>query len=135
MGAMLNSIDCSSVETRFTFTGTYTTQSASMLSGNGYYKLANGALRQVENADEDLGSYRWYMSATDRSGNSVALGEVKVMIFGEEDIDCVEKLTMDNGKLTMENVYDLQGRRQTKIQKGINIIQMSDGTAKQVMVN
>ena len=42
--------------------------------------------------------------------------------------------TIDNEQLTIDNVYDLSGRQQRKMQKGINIIRMSDGTTKKVLV-
>ncbi len=42
--------------------------------------------------------------------------------------------TIDNAQLIINNVYDLQGRHQTRKQKGINIIRMNDGTTKKVLV-
>ena len=42
--------------------------------------------------------------------------------------------TIDNAQLIINNVYDLSGRQQRKMQKGINIIRMSNGTTKKVLV-
>ena len=42
--------------------------------------------------------------------------------------------TIDNEQLTIDNVHDLSGRQQRKMQKGINIIRMCDGTTKKVLV-
>ncbi len=41
---------------------------------------------------------------------------------------------IDNGQLTIDNAYDLSGRQQRKMQKGINIIRMSNGTTRKVLV-
>ena len=39
-----------------------------------------------------------------------------------------------NGQLTIDNYYDLQGRRVNNPQKGINIVRMSDGTVKKIVI-
>ena len=47
----------------------------------------------------------------------------------------VENLTMDKGEWTMKPViYDLSGRKLAKMQKGVNILRMSDGTTRKVLV-
>jgi hypothetical protein len=33
-----------------------------------------------------------------------------------------------------ENVYDIQGRHINKLQRGINILRMSDGTTRKVLI-
>ena len=47
----------------------------------------------------------------------------------------VEELTIDNGQLTMSaGIYDLNGRRLTKMQRGLNIVRYADGTTRKVMI-
>ncbi len=41
---------------------------------------------------------------------------------------------IDNEQLTIDNVYDLSGRQQGKMQRGVNLLRMSDGTTKKVLV-
>lgn len=65
-----NSIDCSSVDVKYTFTGTYTgVPGAEMLSGQ-YYALVGGELLQAASDAADLGTYRWYMKAESRNGSA-----------------------------------------------------------------
>ena len=52
-----------------------------------------------------------------------------------ETLTDVENLTMDQGEWTMKPViYDLSGRKLAKMQKGLNILRMSDGTTRKVLV-
>ena len=41
---------------------------------------------------------------------------------------------IDNGELKIDKVYDFSGRKLSKMQRGINIIRMKDGTTKKVLV-
>ena len=56
----------------------------------------------------------------------------KEFFFIEEGT--TEVKAIDNEQLTIDNVYDLSGRQQRKMQKGINILRMSDGTVRKVLV-
>ena len=42
--------------------------------------------------------------------------------------------TAQNGTQTQEAVYDISGARLQHMQRGINIVRMSDGTVKKVLV-
>ena len=42
--------------------------------------------------------------------------------------------TMSSDQATIVAIYDLLGNRIDKISKGVNIIQMSDGTSKKVFI-
>ena len=104
-----NSIDCSSVGTLFTFTGTYSGISGTDMVTNGYYAMGGGSLHQAASAANALSPYRWYMTVTDRNGNPKAIGEVKVMVFGD-DTDGISP-TENTEKTENTEVYDLSGRR------------------------
>ena len=67
-----NSIDCSSVRTKYTFTGTYTGVSGTEMYGNGYYALAGGVLSHPSSSDVSLGTYRWYLKPESRTDNYTA---------------------------------------------------------------
>ena len=105
-----NSIDCASVDSRYTFTGTYTGVTGGDMVENGYYTLNAGSLRQAEGDAEALSPMRWYMRVTDRNGNPKGIGEVKLMVFGEDDQTGLNNLTptLSGGE---GDTYDLTGRK------------------------
>ena len=105
-----NSIDCSSVGTLFTFTGTYSGVSGTTMFTNGYYAMGGGTLHQAASSANDLSPMRWYMTVTDRNGNPKSLGAVKVMVFGD-DTDGISPTPALPGEEGEEAVYDLSGRR------------------------
>ena len=65
-----------------------------------------------------------------------AADQWKEFFFMDLDPDGIKPI--ENGKLTMDNDaddwYDLNGRKLSKPQRGINIIRMSDGTTKKVLL-
>ncbi len=46
----------------------------------------------------------------------------------------IENLTTGNGALTVVGIYSLDGMKLNSLRKGINIIKMSDGSVKKVLV-
>ena len=46
----------------------------------------------------------------------------------------IENLTTGNGTLTVVGIYSLDGVKLNSLRKGINIIKMSDGSVKKVLV-
>ena len=103
------SIDCSSVGTLFTFTGTYSGISGTEMFTNGYYAIGDGSLHQAESSANDLSPYRWYIKVTDRDGNPKDLGEVKIQVFGEDGTNGLTP-TLSQGE-DEGAVFDLSGRR------------------------
>ena len=103
------SIDCSSVGTLFTFTGTYSGVDGTDMYGQGYYALGNGALVQAESSESDLSSFRWYMAVTDRFGNPKNIGEVKLALFGiDAETDGIQQVSNERAESA---IYDMGGRR------------------------
>ena len=124
-----NSIDCSSVRDKFTFTGTYSClSSAELPQGEGYYTLIEGEWKPVTE-DVSLGAFRFYLKVDSRSDAPAAEARsIRMRIIGEngEDdstgIDNLES-TGNDGKTTV--IYDLQGRKVLNtetVQEGVYII-------------
>ncbi|MBQ9559136.1 MAG: leucine-rich repeat domain-containing protein [Bacteroidaceae bacterium] len=116
-----NSFDVSSWNTKFTFTGTYSGISGTEMFTNGYYAMGGGTLHQAASSANDLSPMRWYMTVTDRNGNPKSLGEVKVMVFGD-DTDGISPTPALPGEEGEEAVFDLSGRRtDSPTKKGVYI--------------
>ena len=117
------SIDCSSIGTLFTFTGTYAGIDGATMFTEGYYAMGDGALVQAESSENSLSPYRWYLSVTDRYGNRKNLRKVKVVVFGsDEDTTGIDEI---NGQWSMDNgqsVFDLSGRRIESPCRGVYIM-------------
>ena len=73
-----------------------------------------------------LGANKAYLEVPSASSGS------KGFTFSFGDIDKIVR--MDNGQWTMDRVYDLQGRKISTLQKGVNIIRKSDGSTMKVIV-
>ena len=109
------SIDCASTSTKYVFTGTYSTMSASSLASK--YVVEDGELVK---GTSKLAPCRWYMTATSRNGAPLSLPN-KIRIMEVEDvITGVE--TLSGSPLQDENIYNLAGQRLSKPIKGINIV-------------
>ena len=118
-----NSIDCSSVHEKYTFTGTYKRMSSDALVG--CYALSGGLWSPVADGTS-LGAFRFYLKIDSRNGgsNNVANARSIRMRFVGDDED-EETTGIDNSQTTIGNsqvVYDLQGRRVDNPTKGVYIV-------------
>ena len=117
-----NSIDCSSVHERYTFTPTYSTIAASSLTGR--YALSSGVWQPIAD-DASLGAFRFYLSIESRDGNMQAAQNIRMLVIGK---DTGDDTTTGIGSISdtenedPEMIYDMQGRRVTKPNKGIYIV-------------
>ena len=119
-----NSIDCSSIREKFTFTGTYSRLSSEELpQGEGYYALSGGVWKPIAEGTS-LGAFRFYLKIDGRnSSNSGQNNVIRMRVIdenGNEDITGIESLTL-NPQLSTK-IYDLQGRRVEKPSKGMYIV-------------
>ncbi len=119
-----NSIDCSSVRDKFTFTGTYSSlSSAELPQGEGYYTLIDGEWQPVTEAVA-LGAFRFFLKVDSRSGAAAAEARsIRMRIIGEngeDDTTEIDNLGIRNHQ--SEIIYDLQGRRVENPTKGIYIV-------------
>ena len=128
-----NSIDCSSVRTKYTFTGTYTGVSGEEMYDNGYYALAGGTLSQPSSANVSLGSFRWYLKPENRTGNYAAPRKISVRVIGEADGETTSlaEAAMNDRQ---EEYYNLEGVRINRAEAtGIYIVRYADGRMKKVI--
>lgn len=119
-----NSIDCSSVRDKFTFTGTYSSlSSAELPQGEGYYTLIEGEWKPVTEAVA-LGAFRFFLKVDSRSGAPAAEARsIRMRVIGEngeDDTTEIDNLGIRNHQ--SEIIYDLQGRRVENPTKGIYIV-------------
>ena len=116
-----NSIDCSSVHERYTFTSTYSTIAASSLTG--CYALSSGVWQPIAD-DASLGAFRFYLSIESRNGNMQAAQNIRMLVIGKDTGDGATSIDniSDAEKQNSEMIYDLQGRPVTTPEKGMYII-------------
>lgn len=134
-----NSIDCSSVFSTYTFTGTYTRMSSNELpQDEGYYALSGGLWAPVATGTS-LGAFRFYMKIDSREyEEKPQVLSIRMRVVGdennreEESEDDEEKddkgdtTEIDKAELKGQElvIYDLQGRRvmSTNNLKGVYIV-------------
>lgn len=120
-----NSIDCSSVREKFTFTGTYSQLSSEELpQGEGYYALSGGVWQPVAEG-ASLGAFRFYLKVDSRNSLNAAQGNaIRMRIIGEdgEEDDATRIDTPEFKDQKSELIFDLQGRRVENPTKGVYII-------------
>jgi hypothetical protein len=130
-----NSIDCSSVRTKYTFTGTYTGVSGTEMYGNGYYALAGGVLSHPSSSDVSLRTYRWYLKPESRTDNYTAPSRhIAVRVMGEEgeEVTGVAHLSVSTEPA---EYYNLRGEKVNPSQaSGICIVRYADGRVKKVVL-
>ena len=119
-----NSIDCSSVREKYTFTGNYGGIGSGWPVDEGYYTLVGGAWQPVSEGTE-LGAFRFYLKVDSRHGNSATFARsIRLRIVGkdsnDDEVTGIE-MTTDNGQQTTV-IYDLSGRRVLNPTKGIYIV-------------
>ncbi|MBR2379790.1 MAG: hypothetical protein IKA86_02180, partial [Paraprevotella sp.] len=105
-----------------TFTGVYhngyVPEGAYFISGNKFYLAADGS--------NTMKGYRAYFMPKDQVAN------VKGMSFTwEEDVTDVET-TISSAEII--GIYNVNGVRLHQMQRGVNLLQMSDGTTRKVIV-
>lgn len=78
------SYECSTMETKYTFTGTYEKKTG--LKTDGYYFMSGGSLKTASSDATALGAFRWYMKPESKGGMLIAPNaEIKIRVIGEED--------------------------------------------------
>ncbi len=131
----INSVSCSTMEAKYTFTGNYSQLKG--LKTAQRYRLRGGSLSIPESDDEVLPPYRWYLTI-DNLGNQLqpsASRTLDVRIVGEEnETTGIDATLNENGG----KAYDLQGRRikapssmgNGQLKKGLYIINNKKYIAK-----
>ncbi len=112
----------SSWNTHFYITGCYAPIPGTTMVANGYYALGGGSLHKAASETNNLGSNRWYIEAIDRNGNQINFNEIKICVFGEDDMweTSIEDMS-GNEPESQQRIYDLSGRKVGNAKKGIYI--------------
>ncbi len=131
------SIDCSSVEFLYTFTGGYKT--IKDLRKRGCYYLDGGYLTKAYKSSQELEPFRWTMSIIARGSqykdSHIIVGslKIKVRVFGEDDTTVIKEV--ESASTTPSEIYDLNGVRHNSTERGgLYIMKMKDGSYKKVFI-
>ncbi len=116
--AEINSLECSSTENTYTFTGTYA--GVTDMYDKGYYAMSGGSLKTANSASVVLNPQRWYMVLTPKTGTPYAARaqKIEIMVDGEEGVEAPSISPKGESPAT----FDLMGRRMMEPAKGINIV-------------
>ena len=57
----------------------------------------------------------------------------KKVVFGDKSMTAIEALEVEQ-KTDMKAIYDAAGRQTQKVRQGMNIVRMSDGTVRKIVV-
>ena len=105
-----NSIECSTMLAKYTFTGTYNPIPASTLIENNYYAMGGGSLIMTDGSN-GLKPFRWYMKIDARSpmyNVSNMAKDITINVVGEEE---TTGITNSQHLSPNDQIYDLNGRR------------------------
>lgn len=128
----VSSIYCASVNTMYTFTGTYSTISGATMISNGYYGMGGGELVQAEDNDASLGAFRWYLKIENKEDGSYAPGKITVLCLDDEVATGIDENVVDVENKVV-GIYDANGRKLNDMRNGLNIVKYSDGSTKKIM--
>lgn len=104
-----------------TLTGIY---SAQTIAPDTYSVLHEGQIVKTSNAaGYSLPAMRWYASSN--------VSEIKVCLIGDDTETAIEIVDADSHN---EAIYNISGARQSRQEKGINIVTTPNGAARKVMV-
>lgn len=108
-----NSLECSTMLSTFTFTGTYSTIPAATLKENGYYAMGGGGLIMT-NGTSNLKPFRWYMGITSRSPmyntSTDNPSRISVHVIGEEDDMETSLYGVDREEELDDQIFNLNGQ-------------------------
>ena len=121
------SYSCSSMESQYTFTGTY--QEMNKLKANDYIFMSGGKLCKAENDEVKLSAQRWYLKITSLGsqvdGGSTSYAKAKefdIKLLDDEPTG-IDEITVTRTPLknSVEAIYNLNGMRVNDSYKGIVI--------------
>ena len=119
--AEITTLDCSSVYTKFTITGTYQEMTSEDLMGS-LIISTDGAWKKLASTSI-LKPFRFYLTISSREGSPVEIAEeamsrVRIRVMGEEDnATGIDEVNTEDMKRETE-IYDLSGRRVSAPAKG-----------------
>ncbi|MBQ0019832.1 MAG: leucine-rich repeat domain-containing protein [Bacteroidales bacterium] len=123
----VKSIDCSSTERKYTFTGTY--DAIDKLKTKDYIFMSGGRLSKANNDTDILKSMRWYLTIEDYfsvTGNAVpALAKpMMIRMIDDDETTDIENISVVSSPLNAKasGIFSITGAKLTKLQRGINIV-------------
>ena len=119
----ITNVDCSSTQVKYTFYGNY----AGKYDSGTFLFMRGGAL--VWNNGYSVGTFRWYVTATNRDGSLAKI--IPVIIEDDNDATGISTTMKENEP---ESYYSPNGIQLEKPVKGLNIIKMKDGSTRKVIV-
>ncbi len=126
-------LDNSTTAYRYDFYGTYASTTFAVSAATPgtylYYVNGNGQISKQSAKDLTLGSYRWYIRATQKEGGP---NYAPVFVFVDDNDDATGISQMDN-MMAEESYYNLNGMRINKPARGAYIIKYKDGSVKKIM--
>ena len=118
-----DSYDCATMDTKYTFTGTY--QKVNGMKTAGYYFMSGGNLMTAANDEVTLGAFRWYMKAESRGSAFLERpANINIRVVGEVEADEATGIaTLEDRPATSGNdvIYNMAGQRVSAAYKGIVI--------------
>ncbi len=125
-------ISCSSVDTKFTFVGTYDGVSGTNMMDNHWLALSDGTLKSATSDKASLSACRWYLEVNSFGSQVLpeTINNVRVRVLGEGDVVGINDA--DTEKASTEETYTIDGRKLNNQIKGINIIKLSNGEVRKV---
>lgn len=129
-------IDCSSIELKYTFTGTY--DRITNLRSSGYYFLENGSLNKTYSTAKTLDPFRWYMTITPRSSqykdSPIILKSKPITVRLIEEYNTAINDPHLLKETTSSTSYSIHGYKTKPTGTGVYIIRISDGGVKKVFI-
>lgn len=96
------------------------------------YFLNSDAFHQAKTS-LTVPAFRAYIQPSSITGSTAKASVLNIHIVDEDEVDGIG--SAQNDDFDVEAVYDLQGRKQNGLQKGMNIMKMSNGKTIKVYVN
>ena len=128
MPAQSKSIDCSSVEQKYVFTGTYNVIDGETMVAGKHYAMSGGGVKYTSSTANSLKPFRWYMQIQNRDGQVVQdVSEVKVVVRGEDDWGATGIDEIDT-EANIYTIYSIDGRAVRSI-KATTIEEATHGIA------
>lgn len=129
------SINCSSVEIKYEFVGSY--NMINNLRQSGYYYMSDGILIKSYSSNETLPPFRWYLSMSPRESQfkneSIILSQMSVPLRVIED-DYLNTIAIDKMSTNNSIIFNLHGQRVNLTIPGMYIAKNNFGFCKKVLV-
>lgn len=103
------------------------------IPNNAMVVTATGIVMEATLTDLEYNSVYCYAAFATTSEGKTYYGEQQRFTTGD-DLTPVESIEASQSPVTIEAIYDTSGRKLAKMQRGINIVRMSDSTTKKVLI-